>query len=98
MTGAELIAAERKRQIESENWTAQNDDQYVGNELVDAAESYLHAATAILYSNENGRALMMWPWKPSFFKPKSDRVGCLVKAGALLAAEIDRIQREGTHE
>jgi hypothetical protein len=33
-----------------------------------------------------------WPWHRSSFKP-SDRIRDLVKAGALIAAEIDRLQR-----
>jgi hypothetical protein len=39
-----------------------------------------------------------WPWAPGTFKPSpEDRVRELVKAGALIAAEIDRLRRaEGT--
>lgn len=40
-----------------------------------------------------------WPasWHPSWWKPK-DRVRDLARAGALLAAEIDRLQRTECHE
>ena len=31
-----------------------------------------------------------WPWPPEFWKPSDDPVRNLVKAGALIAAEIDR--------
>jgi len=35
-----------------------------------------------------------WPWEDRFWKPTpNDRVRELVKAGALIAAEIDRVQR-----
>jgi len=35
-----------------------------------------------------------WPWEPQSWKPTpNDRVRELVKAGALIAAEIDRLQR-----
>ena len=35
----------------------------------------------------------MWPWDLEWFKPSPyDRIRELVKAGALIAAEIDRLQ------
>jgi hypothetical protein len=34
-----------------------------------------------------------WPWHPDWWKPSRDPVQNLVKAGALIAAEIDRLQR-----
>lgn len=41
----------------------------------------------------------LWPgsWHPSWWKPK-DRVRDLVRAGALIAAEIDRLQRAAAAE
>jgi hypothetical protein len=35
----------------------------------------------------------LWPWEFTTWKPESDPVRCLVKAGALIAAEIDRLNR-----
>ena len=37
-----------------------------------------------------------WPWRNEDWKPSNDRVVNLVKAGALIAAEIDRLER-ATH-
>ena len=37
--------------------------------------------------------LRLWPWSDKWWKPSDDPVRNLVKAGALLAAEIDRLQR-----
>lgn len=34
-----------------------------------------------------------WPWAPTEFNPKADPLADLVRAGALIAAEIDRRQR-----
>lgn len=34
-----------------------------------------------------------WPWDEEWWKPSEDPVRNLVKAGALIAAEIDRLQR-----
>ena len=33
-----------------------------------------------------------WPWSDKWWKPK-DKIRDLVRAGALIAAEIDRLQR-----
>lgn len=37
-------------------------------------------------------AMKLWPWDQSWFKPK-DRRRDLVRAGALIVAEIDRLDR-----
>lgn len=82
MSGAELIAAERRRQMDVEGWTPEHDDAHDGGELVNAALAYCMG----LFS--------CWPWDTAWWKPSpDDRVRELVKAGALIAAEIDRIQR-----
>ena len=37
-----------------------------------------------------------WPWEPQFDKRgKHSRIRCLTIAGALIAAEIDRLKRAG---
>ena len=79
LTGAEQIAAERKRQIEEEGWTAGHDAAHDNGELWRAAICYA-----------SGRS-DGWPWAPRWYKPGPDRVRSLVKAGALIAAEIDRL-------
>lgn len=84
-TGAELIAAERQRQIDVEGYTpAMDASHYRGNQLIRAALTYL---------NTDLDRMLYWPWPPSTFKPtRNDRVRELVKAAALIAAEIDRLQ------
>lgn len=81
-TGSELIAAERQRQIEVEGYTAEHDDLHKVHSFVLAAIAYLGKGP--------------WPWSRESFK-FSDRDGYyherdLVKAGALIAAAIDRLQ------
>jgi hypothetical protein len=39
---------------------------------------------------------MLWPWSGMDWRPSADRVRELAKAGALIAAEIDRLNRETT--
>ena len=44
--------------------------------------------------DENGkvRPCWDWPWAKKWWKPSDDPVRNLVKAGALIAAEIDRLE------
>ena len=86
-SGAELIDAERQRQVESEGWTPDHDDEYDQGELILAAQCYTMEAI------QPGEGDGLWPWETSWWKPSEDPVRNLVKAGALIAAEIDRVQR-----
>lgn len=84
-TGAELIAAERERQVAAEGWTPQHDAGHADGVLARAAACYAIPARL--------RRLDLWPWESRYWKPSpDDRVRELVKAGALLAAEIDRLK------
>lgn len=84
--GAEMIAAERQRQVEVEGWTPEHDALHGDGQLVDAARCYLIAPRF-----KNGPP-HYWPWHLRYWKPTpEDRVRELVKAGALIAAEIDRL-------
>lgn len=90
-SGAQLIAEERTRQIEQEGWTADHDDQYREDELIRAAVCYM--AAAVGYGGPLDE--VTWPFPGVWWKPgKNDPVRCLAKAGALIAAEIDRRLRE----
>ncbi|WP_434132178.1 hypothetical protein KIAC18_003965 [Sporomusa sphaeroides] len=87
--GVELIAVERLRQTTEEEWTAEHDRQHTGEDLAMAAACYampeaLRSACDFIHR--------FWPWEMRWWKPKPDsRVRELVKAGALIAAEIDRL-------
>lgn len=84
-TGIELIAEERKRQIEVEGWTSEHDAIHQDEELCYAAKCYIEAPHIIGVPPS-------WPWDLNWFKPNpDDRVRELVKAAALIAAEIDRL-------
>lgn len=90
-TGIEIIAEERKRQIEVEGWTSDNDSKYVDDQLAEAAASY---ALPNLWRISPDRIPITWPFDNRWWKPTPDnRIKELAKAGALIAAEIDRIQR-----
>ena len=86
MSGAERIAAERQRQIDKEGYTAEHDDAHASDDFVRAAVAYLET------SGPHRPVPMGWPWYEGEWKPK-DRISNLVRAGALIAAEIDRLER-----
>jgi hypothetical protein len=90
LTGAELISAERRRQIDAEGYDAAHDDEHENAELVAAAIWYADNGCAF----DLGLTLPPWPFLAAEWKASDDRVNQLVKAGALIAAEIDRIQRQ----
>ncbi len=100
MTGTELIAAERQRQIESEGWTHEHDDEHQMGEIAIAAACYAlpeieRVESLGCHEPEYGGdgSPLIWPWG-GYWKPTpNDRVRELVKAGALIAAEIDRLRR-----
>lgn len=82
-TGIEVIAEERQRQIKEEGWTLEHDKQWKHGELAEAAACY---ASLI------DRPFDVWPFDMSWWKPTpNDRIRELQKAGALIAAEIDRL-------
>lgn len=100
-TGADLIQLERARQLFVKGFTPENDDQYDGGELIDAACAYATSAEASYFSDSNvtfsniraGNPPTAWPWDSSLWKRSSTPIGDLKKAGALIAAEIDRLKR-----
>ena len=96
-TGIELIAEERQRQIEKEGWTKEHDAQHIDNELAVAAASYAmpEGARTFMKTQDGNYLPIFWRFEAKWWKPcPQDRVRELIKAGALIAAEIDRIQNE----
>lgn len=97
--GAQRIAAERRRQIEVEGYTPEHDAEHDGD-LIAAAKAYATAAYGVINAdadwpwNYNYRGInadAYWPWDYASWKPSADPVRNLEKAGALIAAEIDRL-------
>jgi hypothetical protein len=94
ITGIELIQRERQRQIEEENYTAETDDLYVSGELRKAAACYAVAKDfdCVVINPDNLDDI--FPWDELFDKrEKHSERRCLEIAGALIAAEIDRLLR-----
>ena len=86
MTGIKLIAKERQRQVKKEGFSSDHDAPYLRGELALAAVSYALPKKDVLYKP------FFWPFDPKWYKPTpNDRIRELSKAGALIAAEIDRL-------
>jgi hypothetical protein len=81
------VLAERNRQVTHKTHLPDIDDHYQNFELIRAAIAYATSAGDGKHS-----ARMWWPWNLTTFKPTEPRRD-LVKAAALLIAEIDRLDR-----
>lgn len=98
---AEDVLNERSRQIGQENYSTEHDDGYQNNELVRAAGGYVDQVIrrSWVFSDYGQEAYQddddpeFWPWDEKHWKPKSPRED-LVRAAALLIAEIERIDRK----
>ena len=82
------VLAERSRQIEVEGWTPEHDDEHSAHELAEAAACYCLSSAGKPFDYFE----TMWPWDPHWFKTSSRRRD-LIKAGALILAEIERLDR-----
>ncbi|MDK9585438.1 hypothetical protein [Lelliottia wanjuensis] len=93
LTGASQAAldvlAERQRQVTAEGWTTEHDDEHVSGELAQAASTYAAHSNA---PNNPMLVSILWPFEFETFKPCEPR-RALVKAGALILAEIERLDR-----
>lgn len=93
---------ERERQISQEGWTPAHDDQHLDYELARAGAVYADASGCIAAGatpEEVKHSILTygcespWPWEPEWLKLDENPIHSLVKAGALIAAEIDRLNR-----
>lgn len=85
------VLAERQRQVTAEGWTPEHDDEHGNGEMAVAAGFYaLHAHDdeRVKKYSSPGR----WPWDAKSWKPGTAR-RMLEKAGALILAEIERLDR-----
>lgn len=84
------IKAERERQRAEEGWTSEHDDTHDRGEMALAAGCYALNAAPERFAD--GIVPIFWPWAREWWKPKSRRRD-LVRAAALIVAEIERIDR-----
>lgn len=89
MNAFQLIRDERERQVKEEKFYTSHDDEYTDGELAQAASVY-----AMPPPRDRHFITDHWPWDIYSWKPTPDnRIQELVKAAALIVAEIQRLQR-----
>lgn len=104
--GIERIARERQRQVDEEGFTSDHDDDcHRGGDLALAAICYAAPEPVFIKRTHLSRPGILfcdpWPWAEQCDKRKAAnnglpvgvRIRDLEKAGALIAAEIDRLLR-----
>lgn len=92
-SAADDVLAERRRQVEAEGWTPEHDDDHGDGAMCMAAVCYAEWDHYEHPSGDgNGLVPANWPWATAWWKPR-DRRRNLVKAAALLLAEIERLDR-----
>lgn len=101
-TAIELITEERARQI-AKGFDAAHDAEHTMGEIIEAAQCYACVASA---QTRGGNAeewpvemfdgfhdsLLQWPFEDEAYRPEEHAINNLVKAAALLTAEIERLQ------
>lgn len=92
LTGIELIAEERYRQINrAKGYPPRPPAFYEGDKLARAAACYAVPEPIYTYFGFTDRRDPVWPWPGSGPEILTDRLNQLIKAGSLIAAEIDRL-------
>ncbi|EBI7171804.1 hypothetical protein D3Q73_21415 [Salmonella enterica] len=86
-SAANDVLAERQRQIHTEGWKPEHDDEHVEGQLADAAACY-----ALFATDQRRPVPAHWPWSDDWWKQRGQRRD-LVRAGALIIAEIERLDR-----
>lgn len=84
------IAAERRRQVAVEGFGPEHDDSHTDRQMAGAAAAYL--VNSLPYRNRGWIRRLLWQWDEAWFKPSTYRRD-LIKAAALIVAEIERVDR-----
>jgi hypothetical protein len=85
--GLRDVIAERQRQIHGEGWSSEHDDAHRASELARAAMALIACSFGLVPT-----ATQWWPFDPTALRAKGARRD-LVRAAALLIAEIERLDR-----
>lgn len=87
------VLAERQRQVRQEKWTPEHDDEHRDGDMARAAAAYVLSDSDVPVLAKLAEAdRPIWPWSLRWWKPKDGRRN-LVRAAALLVAEIERLDR-----
>ncbi|HCR1388337.1 TPA: hypothetical protein ONA32_005803 [Pseudomonas aeruginosa] len=85
------VQVERRRQVEAEGYHGFRDSHYINYELSKAARAYIEVSWHALSGGLPCKKPESWPWMAGF--KWADGRTMLVKAGALILAEIERLDR-----
>jgi len=85
----EDVVAEREAQIGREGFSYTHDNEHNNSEMAIAAACYADPGRKM---SDHYPCPAAWPWEPRWWKPK-DRRRDLVRAAALIIAEIERLDR-----
>jgi len=88
------VLAERRRQVESECYGNSHDDDQDDGSLAMAAACYAQPNPVMERFPSGEESPEGWPWAAFHWKPTTTRRN-LIKAGALILAEIERLDRAG---
>lgn len=90
-TGIELIG-EQMTELDDAGLTTEQQDLATAGQLAGAGACY---ALTVAYYFGNGRQIVagIWPLREELFEREADDLVKLARAGALMALEIQRIQR-----
>lgn len=86
MTGLQMITEKFRTNVDHKGYDAAHDDAHTKGELVDAVLCYLAYSQRLMPPE-------LWPFEADAWKQSDDPIRNLVRAGALIAAEIDRLER-----
>lgn len=93
------IWAERRRQIDDKGYRREGDDHFHRAELASAAASYLVLEIVDRSRTDGWRSVLegiardLWPWRLERRNAAYDDRRKLIVAGALIIAEIERLDR-----
>ncbi|HBO5662343.1 TPA: hypothetical protein L4592_004298, partial [Pseudomonas aeruginosa] len=93
-----FLDVRRRRLVENEGRTPEHDDEHDNGEMARTAACYALAGSSA--PNDGTAALLVslaWPWDEQWWKPSTARRD-LIKAGALILAEIERLDRAAANQ
>lgn len=93
-SGLDLIVKERFRQVREEGYTAKHDKQHSDGSMALLACCYALKHTDIEDKGIADQASMFLKYQKDFLPKFGDKVKNLKRAGALIAAELDRVLTE----
>lgn len=84
------VLKERRSILSTEGWSEDQPNPHEGSKLAAAGACYAMHAVAAMNGQTDDSAPAEWPWSEQWWNPNTPRFE-LVKAAALILAEIERL-------